>query len=129
MSVDEKKAVDEAKAQIKLYRTRIARLKVLEHGRQEPFWAALREEIKLAGETNDRLKDTAIAKDDIRDVAVEFAAIKSYGRASLAYKGIIQNVDQAETKADHLNERIAELNRFIEGVEKGKGADKRQGVV
>lgn len=129
MTVEEKKAVDEAKAAIKSHRTRIARLKVLERGRDQDFWAALRDEIKLSIDSTEKIRDNAIADDQIKDVAAQYALIKACGRSILAYKGILQNVDQAEAKGDYLNEKIGEINRYIEGIEKGKGADKRQEVV
>lgn len=110
ISTQEKEQVSRLNDAIEFKRRRIRRLERLSKGRDQDFWAALKEEIEFSVNTSKNSLD-ALAEgfgaphndgpDDFRSLA------RFYGGQQIAYKGILQNVESSQQKIDRLNEEIS----------------------
>lgn len=119
ISLAEKEQVSRLTESIEFKRRRIRRLERLSKGKDQDFWAALKEEVEYGISTVKANIDLMAEGFGVpaKDGCDDFRSLtRFYGGQQTAYKAILQNVESAQQKIDQLNEQISNHNEEIKSI-------------
>ncbi len=119
VSITEKEQISRLSESIDFKRRRIQRLERLSKGKDQDFWAALKQEIEYSVSTVKANIDLMAEGFGVpaKDGPDDFRSLnRFYGGQQVAYKAIMQNVESAQQKIDQLNEQISDHNEEIKKI-------------